>query len=80
MLASGAPPQKVTLVASALGRSFVLDADGWVGGPGSAGPCLGAEGLLDQAELRLVVPPGGAQLDTEAFANTAPFSGNQCES
>ncbi|KAG2424121.1 hypothetical protein HXX76_014795 [Chlamydomonas incerta] len=77
ILASGAPPQKVTLVASALGRSFVLDADGWVGGPGSAGPCLGSEGLLDQAELRLLVPPGGAQLDTEAFANTAPFGGNQ---
>ncbi|KAG2489770.1 hypothetical protein HYH03_011721 [Edaphochlamys debaryana] len=77
ILAAGAPPQHLSLIASAMGRSYLLDGDGLVGGPGTPGPCMGAEGLLDQSELRLLVPPGGARLDTEAFANFAPFAGNQ---
>ncbi|KAG2487945.1 hypothetical protein HYH03_013524 [Edaphochlamys debaryana] len=76
ILAAGASPQRMNLITSAQGRSFVLDGDGWVGGPGSPGPCMGVDGLLDQSELRLLVPPGGARLDTEAFANYAHFGAN----
>ncbi|KAG2485484.1 hypothetical protein HYH03_015758 [Edaphochlamys debaryana] len=76
MLASGAAPSQVTLVASAMGRSYVLDGEGLVGGAGTPGPCLGVDGLLDQSELKLMIPPGTAQLDLEAYANTAPFGSN----
>ncbi|KAG2482319.1 hypothetical protein HYH03_018741 [Edaphochlamys debaryana] len=77
ILAAGAPPQHVSLIASSLGRSYLLDGEGLVGGPGSPGPCSGAEGLLDQVELALLVPPGAARLDPAAFAVSAPHSGNQ---
>ncbi|KAG2491888.1 hypothetical protein HYH03_009840 [Edaphochlamys debaryana] len=75
ILAAGLSPQRVTLVASALGRSYLLDSDGFVAGPGIAGPCLGEEGLLDQAELSLLVPPGAAQLQAEAMVVTAAYAG-----
>ncbi|KAG2487581.1 hypothetical protein HYH03_013860 [Edaphochlamys debaryana] len=77
ILAAGVPPQHMSLIASSMGRTFVLDQDGLVGGPGTPGPCLGAEGLLSQAELRLLVPPGAARRNPAAFAVAAPYGGNQ---
>ncbi|KAG2440759.1 hypothetical protein HXX76_003616 [Chlamydomonas incerta] len=76
VLASGAPPQRISLILPAMGRSFLLDGEGWVGGPGSAGPCMGTEGLLNRAELRLLLPPGGSRLDASAFALYSPYGNN----
>jgi hypothetical protein len=67
----------VSIISPSFGRSYVLDDNGFVGGPGSPGPCMGAEGLLDQSEIALLVPPGSAKLDMEAFSNSAPFRANE---
>ena len=77
ILAAGAPPARVSLISPSFGRSYVLDEKGFVGGPGSPGPCMGAEGLLDQSEIALLVPPASAKLDLEGFANAAPFRSNE---
>ncbi|KAG2483972.1 hypothetical protein HYH03_017217 [Edaphochlamys debaryana] len=77
ILAQGLPPQHMTLIVNSLGRSYLLDGEGVVGGSGTAGPCMGYEGLLDQSELRLLVPPGAARLDRDALANYAPVLDNQ---
>ena len=38
---------------------------------------MGVEGLLDQSEIKLLLPPGAARHDPEAFANVGPFAANQ---
>lgn len=38
---------------------------------------MGLEGLLDQSEIKLLLPPGAAKLDPEALANTGPYASNQ---
>jgi hypothetical protein len=77
VLAAGAPPASVTLVAPSFARSYVLDGEGFVGGPGTPGPCMGAEGLLDQSEIALLVGrapkpmllPGRTCLDARSHGN-----------
>ncbi|KAG2486015.1 hypothetical protein HYH03_015328 [Edaphochlamys debaryana] len=76
LLASGVPSARLALVASAMGRSYLLDSDGFVAGAGPPGPCLGLEGLLDQAELRLLVPPGAARLHREALTLYSGYGAN----
>lgn len=46
ILAAGAPPQLVNVVASSMGRSFVLDGDGYVGGACAVGVPAGQAGRL----------------------------------
>ncbi|KAG2490017.1 hypothetical protein HYH03_011482 [Edaphochlamys debaryana] len=76
LLAGGLPPQRVTVVFPSMGRSYLLDSDGFVAGPALGGPCMGREGLLDQAELRELIAPSSAVFNGESFVLSAHYGDN----